>query len=92
MIVFMRASTSTKRITVRLPSSLQTRLKKRAKVAGKTESEIVREAVEAHVSRAHGRESAYDVAKRLGLVGCAKGLPPDLSTNPKYMEGFGTRR
>jgi predicted DNA-binding protein len=88
----MRGSPNTKRITVRLPSSLQTRLKKRAKLAGKTESEIVREAVEAHVSRAPGRESAYDVAKRLGLVGCAKGLPPDLSTNPKYMEGFGTRR
>ena len=22
-------------------------------------------------------------------MGCLKGLPPDLSTNPKYMEGFG---
>lgn len=23
------------------------------------------------------------------LVGCLEGGPPDLSTNPKYMEGFG---
>ena len=24
-----------------------------------------------------------------GLIGCAKGLPSDLSTNPKHMRGFG---
>jgi excisionase family DNA binding protein len=24
--------------------------------------------------------------------GCLKGLPPDLSTNPKYMEGFGREK
>lgn len=23
------------------------------------------------------------------FIGCLKNLPPDLSTNPKYMEGFG---
>jgi len=34
------------------------------------------------------QESSLDVAKRLGLVGCFEG-PSDLSTNPKYMEGFG---
>jgi len=27
--------------------------------------------------------------RRLGIIGAAKDLPPDLSTNPKYMEGFG---
>jgi len=35
------------------------------------------------------RESAYDIAKRLGIIGSAKGLPADLSTNPEHMEGFG---
>jgi len=34
------------------------------------------------------QESALDVAKRLGLVGCFEG-PSDLSTNPKHMEEFG---
>lgn len=38
-----------------------------------------------------GGESFYDAAVRLGLIGCVPGGPPDLSTNPKYMEGFGTR-
>ena len=25
-------------------------------------------------------------------IGCLKGLPPDLSTNPKYMEGYGRKK
>ena len=35
------------------------------------------------------RETCLDIAKRLGILGSAKGLPADLSTNPKHMEGFG---
>jgi Arc/MetJ-type ribon-helix-helix transcriptional regulator len=37
-------------------------------------------------------ETAYDVARRAGVIGCLKGAPDsptDLSTNPKHMEGFG---
>jgi hypothetical protein len=34
-------------------------------------------------------ESALDALSRHGLVGCILGGPPDVSTNPKYMEGFG---
>jgi hypothetical protein len=34
-------------------------------------------------------ESFFDLALRLGLVGCIQDTPPDLSTNPGYMEGFG---
>ena len=37
----------------------------------------------------NGQETVYDAMVRLGLLGCLKGGPPDLSTNPKYMEGFG---
>jgi hypothetical protein len=33
--------------------------------------------------------SLYDKLARKGLIGCLKGGPPDLSTNPEYMEGFG---
>ncbi|MBX9787446.1 MAG: hypothetical protein K2Y37_00895 [Pirellulales bacterium] len=36
-------------------------------------------------------ESVYEALVRLGLLGSIKGAPPDLSTNPKYMEGFGER-
>ena len=34
-------------------------------------------------------ESLYHSLERHGLIGCIKGGPPDLSTNPKFMEGFG---
>jgi len=33
--------------------------------------------------------SLYEKLARKGLIGCLSGGPPDLSTNPKYMEGFG---
>ena len=31
----------------------------------------------------------YDALMARGLIGCLEDAPPDLSTNPKYMEGFG---
>jgi hypothetical protein len=37
------------------------------------------------------QESVYEALVRLGVLGCVKDAPPDLSTNPKYMEGFGQR-
>ena len=40
----------------------------------------------------NAEESAFDLARRAGLIGCIKGAPgspTDLSTNPKHKEGFG---
>ena len=34
-------------------------------------------------------ETPFEKAKRLGLIGAAKGLPADLSSDEKHMEGFG---
>lgn len=34
-------------------------------------------------------QSLYDALNARGLIGCLKDAPSDLSTNPKYMEGFG---
>jgi predicted DNA-binding antitoxin AbrB/MazE fold protein len=33
--------------------------------------------------------SLFDILDEAGLVGCIKDAPPDLCTNPRYMEGFG---
>ena len=33
--------------------------------------------------------SLYDALKERGIIGCITDGPSDLSTNPKYMEGFG---
>ncbi|MEB3311427.1 MAG: hypothetical protein VKJ02_14465 [Snowella sp.] len=35
-------------------------------------------------------QNCYDLALELGVIGVAENLPPDLSTNPAYFEGFGT--
>jgi predicted DNA-binding antitoxin AbrB/MazE fold protein len=34
-------------------------------------------------------ESFFEAASRLGLIGSLHGGPPDLSSNPEHMEGFG---
>jgi hypothetical protein len=41
--------------------------------------------------RSASAESAHDIGQRLGLFAALENGPPDLSTNPQYMEGFGQR-
>ena len=78
------------RITIRISPHLRRRLEEEASMNGKRESDVVREALEKHLAQA-GRETCYDLARKLGLIGCLKKAPPDLSTNRKYFEGFGRK-
>jgi predicted DNA-binding antitoxin AbrB/MazE fold protein len=41
-----------------------------------------------HVEAAES--TLFEVFDEVGLVGCIKDAPNDLSTNPKYLQGFGT--
>ena len=34
-------------------------------------------------------ESLFDALNKTGMAGSIKGTPPDWSSNPKYLEGFG---
>jgi hypothetical protein len=63
---------------------------------GKRPEEVVAEALRGYeFSQGAGKEngqseeSLYEALSRRGLIGCIADGPPDLSTNPKYMEGFG---
>ena len=77
------------RISVRVDSNLRRRLEEQASVMRKSESNLVREALEAYL-QAHGKPvSVYDLAVKAGIIGMARGLPRDLSTNRKYFKGFG---
>jgi metal-responsive CopG/Arc/MetJ family transcriptional regulator len=76
-------------LSIRPPKKLQRELKAMASVVGKSESELVREALEEYMQRNVEGPSCYDIAKKAGWIGCIKDGPPDLGTNPKYMEGFG---
>lgn len=77
------------RISVRLDRDTRQRLDEEVKVTGKNESEVVREALAAYLGNRAGPESCLELARRHRLVGCGKKLPPDLSTNRGYFEGFG---
>ena len=74
-----------KTISLKLPAALSIRLERAAKQRGKSKSEVVRDALE-HFLNGDRPISALELAG--DLVGCAEG-PRDLSTNPKYMEGYG---
>jgi hypothetical protein len=64
-------------------------LREEALAAGKNESEFVRQLLADHFTRSQRPATALDVARRAGIIGCADGLPPDLSTNKDHFEGFG---
>jgi ABC-type nitrate/sulfonate/bicarbonate transport system ATPase subunit len=34
-------------------------------------------------------ETPFEILARHGLIGCITGTPPDLSTNKKYLAGYG---
>jgi len=76
-------------ISLKLPDKLLALLEKESRARRTTKSSLIRESLEKTlVSRPSGNKaSCYDLAQ--DLVGSLKGLPRDLATNPKHMEGFG---
>ncbi len=80
---------SDRRLSVRLSEQLQKELAVFARQSGLKESQIVRDALEEFCRKRGTRSSAFDLARDIGLIGCADDLPRDLSTNPKHFEGFG---
>ena len=78
------------RISVRLDRSLRAKNRKHAKVAGKKESEVIREALEREFQvKLSKPKTCYQLGMELGLFGSIDNAPADLSTNPQHMEGFG---
>lgn len=76
-------------ISLKLEEGLHRRLERAARQRRETKSEIVRAALQEYLHGGGGEErppSALDLAG--DLVGCADG-PADLSTNSKYMAGYG---
>jgi Arc/MetJ-type ribon-helix-helix transcriptional regulator len=74
-------------ISLKLPDDLLADLDKEAKARRVTRSGVVRESLQRTLRRRTPKPSCYDLAR--DLAGSVKGLPRDLATNPKYMEGFG---
>jgi predicted DNA-binding protein len=75
-------------LTVKIPEALASKLEALVRRRGQRKSEIVREAIE----RAVEAEADPKKGSALDLVRDLKGVfkgPKDLSTNPKYLRGFG---
>ena len=77
------------RITVRFSPEVRRRLQAAARRGGRRESDLVREAVDLQLAAEERALTAYDHAKKAGLIGAVRGRIRDLSTNPKYFDGFG---
>jgi hypothetical protein len=88
-VIVEEISMATGRITVDIDEQLHNKLAALAVQSGLPESAVIRQAIEQFISHQETPVTCYDVAKQAGLIGSVQGLPPDLSTNPKYMEGFG---
>jgi hypothetical protein len=78
------------RINVRVDGDLKRQLEIESQRKGVSPSVIVRRALEEHLRRRPAGENCLQLAERLGVLGVYKDAPHDLSTNPIYMEGFGT--
>jgi predicted DNA-binding protein len=76
-------------ISLKLPDRLLELLEAESRTRRTTKSSLVRECLEKTLAaRPQGAEATcYDLAR--DLAGSLKGLPRDLATNPKFMEGFG---
>jgi predicted DNA-binding protein len=82
----------TERLTVRIESELRARLRDRAKSLGVPESDLVRQALQRQADEMNEEDSVFDLLERAGDIGISDKGPSDLSTNKKYMEGFGRLR
>ena len=78
--------TPVRTVTIKLPDSLALRLKQTVARRRATQSEVIREALEAHLA-------APSVGSYLDLVGdlagSLRGGAPDLSSNKRRLKGFG---
>ena len=76
-----------KAISARIPEALDARLTAVSEQSGVPKSELLRQALEQFLNGCDNGASVYDLAR--DLCGSLKGGPADLSTNRKYLGGFG---
>ena len=77
-------------LTIKISDELQSQIDEASRRAHLTKSELVRRALAAYMARngADGR-GASALEQAGDLVGCFKGRPKDLASNPTHTERFG---
>lgn len=77
-----------KTICLKVEEALEVRLTAAARSSGKSRSEVARAALEAFLDGQDAIQRGSCLELAADLAGCLEG-PGDLSTNKKYLEGFG---
>jgi Ribbon-helix-helix protein, copG family len=75
-------------LSLKLPTSLSTKLDRVARQRGQSKSAVVRAALEQFLNGKPAIPAGSALEAAQPWLGCVEG-PGDLTTNPKYMEGFG---
>lgn len=75
-------------ISLKIPEALKERVKAAAARRGTPRSALVREAIEAYLERGGQTQAGSCLDLAGDLIGSLEG-PRDLSTNKKYLMGFG---
>jgi Arc/MetJ-type ribon-helix-helix transcriptional regulator len=81
-------------VSLKLPDALDAELSEQAQRRRLSKSELMRRALRAFLQgSAEPSAAAEPTAADLvaDLVGCCEGAPPDLSSNPVHLAGFGER-
>jgi hypothetical protein len=78
-----------RRVTVELDRKLDRRLQMVVEFSGRDADDVIRAALDAFLKILPTGESCLAVARRHRLIGVARGLPSDLSTNPEHFREFG---
>ena len=77
-------------LTIKISSTLEQELLQMSEQAHLSKSEVVRRALVAFIAQGKTATPFVSALDQAGdLVGCFSGGPTDLSSNPKYLEGFG---
>jgi hypothetical protein len=77
-----------KTMSLKLTENLLRKLERMARERGQSKSEVVRTALDQFLNGAQAIPPGSALEAAQPWVGCGEG-PGDLSTNPKYMDGFG---
>jgi hypothetical protein len=70
-------------------AELRKRLRSAAARKKTRESDLIRAAVERQLTAEEDELTAYERAKKAGLIGAVRGARRDLSTKARHFEGFG---
>lgn len=77
-----------KTVSLKLTDALLRRLERTASARGQSKSEVIRSALEQYLNGEPAVPPGSALEAAQPWIGCVEG-PGDLSTNPKYLEGFG---